>query len=511
MDPFFRELIDPQPPVQRQVPMAQQPVRRTVYTFPVVDGDEGYDIGESYGYGRPQYYPSRATAGSPLIQRYGYAQPPTHVYQRKPVAPVYVAPVRLTNPLYFKLNHGPSESSEIEADGDGDGDGDIEIGNEEGVPSSYLEETIPEEPEVLQRNPLIGGEPPSKRQAHAFVRTQPQQSLPRDDSRYYGYVRPQKFEYVEPSKPDVQPMYIMDRYGNLYPYNRGSSSSSSGVEKKDIGANELINLLLGGVNDDGNGEAKGDKDEREDEPLTKKGLANLLTKIAEQEKAEEEENEMEQDKEKEIEEEKAKVRSIPEPVAGSTTTKFVPPPSAPPTSVRRQSTVPELKVHSGTPTDSTTPKTIENDVKVSAPQLKSKNLPFSPPVNIYEFKSKYIVVVSIPGVNKEFVEIDYHPSSNELIIKGEAKNQYLSEDDEVANSFVLKLSEQRFGKFERVVKLPAYPGIEDSEIKAKFKDGMLEIKLPKVDESKVKKAPKKIQLEEVADEELERESSSGLI
>ncbi|TID18175.1 hypothetical protein CANINC_003916 [Pichia inconspicua] len=485
MDPFFREFIDQQTAAQQRPQAAQRPIRRAVYTFPVVDGDEGYDIGESYGYNRHPCYssfgevPQRYGYGHGYGHGYGQPQPHTHVYQQRPASSVYVAPVRLTNPLYFKLNHGPSET---------DADGDIEIGNDEDA----LEEPIPEEPEVLQRNPLIGGEPPSKRHAHAFVRAPVAATVPEDDSRYYGYVRPEKLEFVEPKKPEVQPVYIMDRFGNLYPYN-GTGGNS---EKKEIGANELINLLLGGGNDGDEKETEGEGvKNKEEEPLTKKDLADILTKIAEQDAKESEEEKVDAASE---------TKSIPEPVSENTNAL----PSRTP--LKKQPTVPELKVHSGTSTDSFTHES-ENDVKVSAPQLKSKKLPFSPPVNIYEFKSKYIVVVSIPGVSKEFVDIDYHPSSNELIIKGEAKNQYLSEDDEVANSFVLKLSEQRFGKFERVIKLPTYPGIEDSEIKARFKDGMLEIKLPKIDESKVKKTPKKIQLEEVADEELERESSSGLI
>lgn len=355
-----------------------------------------------------------------------------------------------------------------------------------------------------------------------------------------------------------QPMYIMDRYGNLYPYQPPTAAESYPSERKDIDANQLIRMLLGAgdhkgeddtsdrqpetdivkntpggqeneqqreleaaalskaINDELEAEVKlaNKKAEVEQQnsgtetvsskqptaveetPLTREGLADILSQLAKSEEAQ---------------------SSVPPPIADAGS---IPAPNVipMPQKLRRRSTAPSLNVHKADKSadeasalNANKKPTVVADVKVSAPQLKKKNLPFSPPLNVYEFKSKYIVVISLPGVSKEFVEIDYHPTSNELIIKGEAKNKYLSDDDEAANAFVLKLSEQRFGSFERIVKLPAYPGIEDTQIKAKFINGLLEIKLPKVDESKLQKEAKKIVLEDVPDEELERESGKGYI
>lgn len=328
-------------------------------------------------------------------------------------------------------------------------------------------------------------------------------------------------------KPKVaksQPMYIMDRYGNLYPYSSKTEEPvKSKPSKKEINANDLIRMLLGGdVSEENTAAAEDNEGEEEEEPkevaeelnneeqeqeagektekndvpsievkktpLTREGLAEILSQITKDEEEKEEEEEKE----------------------GPETTEAIP--DAIPL-LRKQSTVPLLNVHK-TEDDTVKPTSkplVVDDVKVSAPQLTKTNKPFSPPVNIYEFQSQYIVVLSLPGVSKEFVDIDYHPTTNELIIKGEAKNKYLSDDDDVANSFILKLSEQRFGNFERIIKIPSYPGIEDTKIKAKFLNGMLEIKLPKIDESKIPKVAKKITLEEVPDEELERESTDGLI
>ncbi|GME73595.1 unnamed protein product [Ambrosiozyma monospora] len=148
----------------------------------------------------------------------------------------------------------------------------------------------------------------------------------------------------------------------------------------------------------------------------------------------------------------------------------------------------------------------DSPLRVSAPQHNT-NKPFSPPMNAYDFENNYILVLSLPGVTKEFVDINFHPSTSELVIKGEVKNPYLADDDDYLDlSKILKVSEQRFGSFERVVKLPSYPLVDESGIKAKFLNGVLEIKVPKLKNQPAAKKIRKIELEDIPDEELERES-----
>ncbi|KAG7696156.1 hypothetical protein KL930_003183 [Ogataea haglerorum] len=147
-------------------------------------------------------------------------------------------------------------------------------------------------------------------------------------------------------------------------------------------------------------------------------------------------------------------------------------------------------------------------LQISAPQLKT-NLPFSPAVNVYDFPDNYIIALALPGVSKEFVDIEFHPTSSELVVKGELKNKYLSDDSTVDNSKILRVSEQRFGSFERVIKLPSVPDVKEEAISAKFQLGMLEIKVPKLKDSEKFRKPRKITLEEIPDEELERESQNS--
>ena len=339
---------------------------------------------------------------------------------------------------------------------------------------------------------------------------------------YPLFVNPNTYQRPLPRQRQVrkpqQQMYVVDRFGNLYPYEGEYEEEEEEevqqqqqqpvqyeIPKREVTANDIIKMLLGGEESKESEPAENEKQPEETgpTPLTREGLAEILSHLS---NAEFEEQAKEEDEKKDDE--------------GTTATTIIPPPVIRKASIK-DTPIPSLKVHktienkgdkeTSKESSSSSAPIIIDDVKVSAPQLNQKDLPFSPAVNIYEFKSKYIVNISLPGVSKEFVDIDFHPTNNELIIKGEIKNKYLSDDDNEANSFILKLSEQRFGNFQRIIKLPNYPGIEDNKISAKFNNGVLEIKLPKIDESKIVKTAKKISLEEVPDEELERESSTGFI
>ncbi|ANZ76740.1 BA75_04314T0 [Komagataella pastoris] len=146
--------------------------------------------------------------------------------------------------------------------------------------------------------------------------------------------------------------------------------------------------------------------------------------------------------------------------------------------------------------------------QVSKPQLR-KSKPFSPPINVYDLKEKYVVVVSLPGADKSSFHIDFHPTSHELLIKGEVKNKYYHESSD--DESYLKISEQRFGSFERTIKLPTLPRVEDENIKATYSNGLLELVIPKITPDSHEKVKRRIDIEEVEDEELRREANGGFL
>ena len=99
---------------------------------------------------------------------------------------------------------------------------------------------------------------------------------------------------------------------------------------------------------------------------------------------------------------------------------------------------------------------------------------FAPALDVYETDGEVVVKAELPGVKKEDVEVLIRDHS--LIIKGEKKE----EKEEKTETY--HRVERVYGKFERVVALPAEVKLEG--VKAEFKDGVLEISLPKEKTSK---------------------------
>ncbi len=104
-----------------------------------------------------------------------------------------------------------------------------------------------------------------------------------------------------------------------------------------------------------------------------------------------------------------------------------------------------------------------------------------PAIDVYDDGDKIVVKAELPGVNKEDIELVV--KDNELIIKGEKKKEEEVKED---NYYY---SERTFGKFVRSIRLPVE--IKADEVKARFKNGILEIELPKIEEAR----PKEIKIE----------------
>ena len=102
---------------------------------------------------------------------------------------------------------------------------------------------------------------------------------------------------------------------------------------------------------------------------------------------------------------------------------------------------------------------------------------FAPAVDVYETDQELVVKVELPGVKKENVEVSIR--DNNLHIRGEKKE----EKEEKTEAY--HRVERVYGKFERVIPLPTDVKVEDA--KAEFKDGVLEIRIPKAEGAKERK------------------------
>ncbi len=102
---------------------------------------------------------------------------------------------------------------------------------------------------------------------------------------------------------------------------------------------------------------------------------------------------------------------------------------------------------------------------------------WTPMVDVCEDQDNVLVRADLPGLKKE--EIDLSILGNTLTIKGEKKSE--SEVDEENYHRV----ERSYGLFQRTVELPS--DVDEAKVEASYKDGVLEVKLPKKEAVKGKK------------------------
>jgi HSP20 family protein len=108
---------------------------------------------------------------------------------------------------------------------------------------------------------------------------------------------------------------------------------------------------------------------------------------------------------------------------------------------------------------------------------------WSPRVDVLENNDAYLIKAELPGVNKNDVKIILR--ENVLTIKGEKKQ----EKEEKDHNF--HRIERSYGSFERSFTLPS--GVKNDKIDASYKDGVLTITLPKVEEAKPKEIEVKVE------------------
>jgi len=101
---------------------------------------------------------------------------------------------------------------------------------------------------------------------------------------------------------------------------------------------------------------------------------------------------------------------------------------------------------------------------------------WNPALDLYEDKDNLYVKVELPGMKREEIDVSLHEGS--LSISGERKSEQKHEDAEVYRA------ERFFGRFQRTVTLPTPVAAE--KVKAQYKDGILNITLPKTEEAKPK-------------------------
>ena len=106
----------------------------------------------------------------------------------------------------------------------------------------------------------------------------------------------------------------------------------------------------------------------------------------------------------------------------------------------------------------------------------NRNYSRYPNAELTDTEEALILKLEVPGMKPEDIEIEATVKS--VSVKGERKFEVAAEDADKTRS------EFRYGSFDRVISLPAR--IQNTEVKAEYKDGILYLTLPKAEAEKNK-------------------------
>ncbi|NJO42855.1 MAG: Hsp20/alpha crystallin family protein [Cyanobacteria bacterium CRU_2_1] len=101
---------------------------------------------------------------------------------------------------------------------------------------------------------------------------------------------------------------------------------------------------------------------------------------------------------------------------------------------------------------------------------------FAPAAEIHETQDAVHLKIEIPGM--EAKDLDVQVMAEAVSISGERRSETRTEAEGMVRS------EFRYGKFQRVIPLPTR--IQNDQVEATYKDGILNLKLPKVEAEKTK-------------------------
>ena len=100
----------------------------------------------------------------------------------------------------------------------------------------------------------------------------------------------------------------------------------------------------------------------------------------------------------------------------------------------------------------------------------------SPPVDVEETAEGYVFRADLPGVTEKDVKVSL--TGDTLTLRGERKRETESGSGNVHRT------ERVFGAFERTFTLPA--PVRGDQVKASYRNGVLEIRVPKAEEARVR-------------------------
>jgi HSP20 family protein len=106
---------------------------------------------------------------------------------------------------------------------------------------------------------------------------------------------------------------------------------------------------------------------------------------------------------------------------------------------------------------------------------------WAPPVDLYDTGEAFVLKAELPGMSKDDIHIEVHDRT--LTLRGERRHEAEVKEENYHRR------ERAYGSFQRTFSLPT--AVDADRIQANFKDGLLELRVPKSETAK----PKRIAIE----------------
>ena len=118
-----------------------------------------------------------------------------------------------------------------------------------------------------------------------------------------------------------------------------------------------------------------------------------------------------------------------------------------------------------------------------APAYSTSDVDFAPTVDVSETAEDWRVRAELPGVEPKDVEVSV--TGNLLTLRGEKKCTTMQENESS------RRCERRYGKFVRALEFPT--DVDAKRVDARFKNGVLDVTLPKAETSRPKTIAVKVE------------------
>ena len=126
---------------------------------------------------------------------------------------------------------------------------------------------------------------------------------------------------------------------------------------------------------------------------------------------------------------------------------------------------------------------------------------FVPAADVLANEEEVLVHMDVPGLSADNLEIELE--NDVLTVRGERGFPYASEGNGAESGYAWQRIERSFGRFERVLRVPA--GLDPDAVEATVADGVLRLRIPMPETPK----PRRIQIGTAASEQRELEGAAA--